>query len=80
MILSHRACFQIKISEYLTFYTVKQMIIGILTGKMNSRAYLDTGMCRDVDEHRSVSINHTLTYPLAMITSDKLSLSGQQYR
>ncbi|KAJ0865261.1 hypothetical protein HanRHA438_Chr12g0538631 [Helianthus annuus] len=56
------------------------MIIGILTGKMNSRAYLDTGMCRDVDEHRSVSINHTLTYPLAMITSDKLSLSGQQYR
>ena len=56
------------------------MIIGIVTGKMNPRAYLDTGMCRDVDEHRSVSINHTLTYPLAMITSDKLSLSGQQYR
>ena len=80
MIISQRACFQIKISEYLTVYTVKQMIIGILTGKMNSRAYLDTRMCRDVDEHRSVSINHTLTYPLNMITSDKLSLSGQQYR
>ena len=80
MIISHRACFQIKISEYLTIYTVKQMIIGILTGKMNTRAYLDTEMCRDVDEHRSVSINHTLTYHLNMITSDKLSLSGQQYR
>ncbi|KAJ0801822.1 putative HIV-1 retropepsin transcription factor interactor and regulator CCHC(Zn) family [Helianthus annuus] len=37
------------------------MIIGILTGKMNSRAYLDTGMCRCVQKEISKNILHNAT-------------------